>query len=378
MNNKLSRRSFLSGSAAVLATATMAPMVTSCQPKGPSFPGINDFGSKFGGVQIGAITYSWRDMPAGLENIIKYCKQTGINSIELMSGDLELFFGAPENPMRGMMRPPRPEGAQQPGGPQPAAPQGAGRPPQGANQAPPAAGRPGQGPNQAPPAGGPSPEERAAIMEKYNAEMKALRLGVKPEKVAAARKLFDDAGIGIHIVKFSPSKWSDEEIDYAFATAKAMGAKAVCDEIGEASVQKLAPFAEKHGMYAVFHNHMQFAQEGFSADPFLAVSPAVMLNFDCGHYFGSTGLNPCDFIRKYKDRIFSIHIKDKTGPNTTPGNANQVWGQGETPLAEVLLLIKKEGWPIYMDIELEYEVAPWSNQVKETKTCVQYARNILI
>ncbi|MDR2232883.1 MAG: sugar phosphate isomerase/epimerase [Tannerella sp.] len=359
MNNKLSRRNFLSGSAALLATTAMAPVVTSCQPKGPSFPGINDFGSKFGGVQIGAITYSWRNMPTGLENIIKYCKESGINSIELMSGDLETYLGAPENPMRAMMRQPRPESTQ-PAGQQPAMP-----------QAPPP-------PPPPPPADGPTQEERDAIMEKFNADMKAFRLGVTPEKVSAAKKLFDDAGIEVHIVKFSPARWSDEEIDYAFVTAKAMGANAVCDEISEAAVNRLAPFAEKHGMNAIFHNHMQYAEPGFSADPFLAVSPAVMLNFDCGHYFGSTGLNPCDFIRKYHDRIYSIHIKDKTGPNTEPKNANQVWGQGQTPLEEVLLLIKTEGWPIYMDIELEYNIAPWSDQVKETKTCVQYARNILI
>ena len=112
-------------------------------------------------------------------------------------------------------------------------------------------------------------------------------------------------------------------------------------EIGEEAVNKLGPIAEKHGMYAIFHNHMQFATEGFSYDPFLAVSPAVMMNFDAGHFFGSTGIHPNTIIEKYKDRIFTIHIKDKTGPNTDPANTNQVWGQGEVPIADVLLLLKK-------------------------------------
>ncbi|TFG43369.1 MAG: sugar phosphate isomerase/epimerase, partial [Bacteroidia bacterium] len=193
-----------------------------------------------------------------------------------------------------------------------------------------------------------------------------------------AKKLFDDAGIGIHIVKFSPARWSDEEIDYAFKAAKAMGAKGVCDEISEEAVKKLGPIAEKHGMYAVFHNHMQFATEGFSYDPFLAVSSAVMMNFDAGHFFGSTGIHPNTIIEKYHDRLFSIHVKDKTGPNTEPPNQNQVWGQGEVPLADVLLLLKKNNWPIYVDIELEYDIKPWSDAIKEVETCVQYARNILI
>ena len=336
MNKKLSRRTFLSGSAAALAAASIAPIATSCQTSSaPSFPGIYEFGSKFGGVQIGAITYSWRNMDPGLVNIVKYCKESGISSIELMSGDLETFLGAPTPPPRA----PRERGVEL------------------------------------------TPELREVqqiAQEQYNAAVKAFRLSVNPQKVAEAKKLFDDAGIGVHIVKFSPSRWSDEEIDYAFTTAKAMGAKAVCNEIGEEAAKRMAPFAEKHGMYAILHNHAQFGEPGFSADPFLAVSPSIKLNFDIGHYYGSTGLNPCDFIRKYHDRIYSIHIKDKTGPNTEPKDANQVWGQGETPLAEALLLLKNEGWPIYADIELEYDINPWSNQVKETRTCVQYARNILI
>jgi sugar phosphate isomerase/epimerase len=222
-----------------------------------------------------------------------------------------------------------------------------------------------------------TPEQEAA-RAKYNQDLKDWRLALPIVKVEEASKLFSDAGINVHIVKFSPSRWSDEEIEYAFKAAKAMGAKGVCDEISEEAVKKLGPIAEKHGMYAIFHNHMQFATEGFSYDPFLNVSPAVMMNFDAGHFFGSTGRHPNTIIEKYYNRILSIHLKDKTGPNTDPPNENQVWGQGEMPIADVLLLLKKNKWPIYCDIELEYDIKPWSNAVKETKTCVQYARQILI
>lgn len=342
----ISRRKFLGNTAAV-AAFSMVPMnfaantrSVSASSKGP------ELNSKFGGVQIGAITYSWRSMPSGIDNVIKYCKESGISSVELMSTDLEETLGAPKNPMSGMF------------GPRPAAPAGAA------------------------PAGPPQrrelTEEQKAAVAKYNADLKAWRIALPMAKVQEVKKSFDAAGISIHIVKFSPSKWSDEEIDYAFKAAKALGAKGVCEEIGMDAVKKLGPIAEKHGMYAIFHQHMQFATEGFNYDQFMAVSPAVMFNFDSGHFFGSTGLHPNTILEKYHNRIFSIHIKDKTGPKTDPANQNQVWGQGEMPLADVLLKIKKEKWPIYCDIELEYEIKPWSNAVKEVKTCVQYARNILM
>jgi len=375
IENGISRRKFL-GSTAAAAALTMVPLSfgfkeeTAAAAAGPTASDKPD--SRFGGVQIGAITYSWRSMPGGLENVIKYCKEAGVSSIELMSGDLEDYLGAPKNPMSG-----RPAGAPAAGVPPAGTAPGAARP---AGAAP--AGAPGAARPAGAPAGGfqrqPLTPEQEAARTKYAQDLKNWRVGMDMSKVAAAKKLFDDAGIGIHIVKFSPARWSDEEIEYAFKVAKAMGAKGVSEEIGEDAVKKLGPIAEKLGMYAVFHNHMQFATEGFSYDPFLAVSPAVMMNFDAGHFFGSTGIHPNIMIEKYHDRIFTIHIKDKTGPKIEPANMNQVWGQGQVPIADVLLLLKKNNWPIYVDIELEYEIKPWSDAVKEVRTCVQYARNILI
>ena len=332
--------------------------------------------SNFGGVQIGAITYSWRSMPGGVENVIKYCTDAGISSIELMSTDVEEFLGAPKNPRAGRFGPP-PSGAQRPAGTPPAAAAATPPPAAAAAVTPPPATAPGT-----PPAGPPqrrelTPEQQAAAA-KYNEDLKAWRLSIPMSKFEDVRKMFDKAGIKIHIVKFSPARWSDEEIDYAFKAAKAMGAKGVTDELGEEAVKKLGPIAAKHGMYAIFHNHMQFATPGFGYDSFLAVSPAVMMNFDGGHFFGSTGLHPNTIIEKYHDRIISVHMKDKTGPKTDPPNTNQVWGQGEAPIADILLLIKKNKWPIHCDIELEYDIKPWSNAVKETKTCVEYARQILM
>ena len=371
----ISRRKFL-GSSAALTAFSMVPLGYSCKSSTGAAAAGSGLNSKFGGVQIGAITYSWRSMPGGVENIIKYCTEAGISSIELMSNDVEDYLGAPKNPMMSMFGR---SGSGAPGG-------GAGAPtppPQTQSPPPPPPPPPGgtQG-TQQPQGGGfrrrQLTEEQQAAIAKFNQDLKDWRLSLPMSKFEEVRKMFNDAGINIHITKFSPARWSDEEIDYAFKAAKALGSKGVSEEIGDEAVKKLAPFAEKNDMYAVFHNHMQFAQEGFSYDPFLAVSPAVMLNFDSGHFFGSTGIHPNTIIEKYHDRILSIHMKDKTGPKTDPANTNQVWGQGEAPISDILLLIKDQKWPIFCDIELEYDIKPWSNAVRETRTCLHYAREILI
>ena len=288
--------------------------------------------SKFGGVQIGAISYSWRSMPSTPADIINYCLQAGISNLELMGNIVEEYLGLPAGPAR---------------------------PARGASQT----------------------KEQKEEFEKAVAAVteaqRKWRLSVSMEKYVALRKMFNDAGINIHIVKFAPSNWTDEEIDYAFKAAKAMGAKGVTNEIGDEACKRLGPFAEKHKMYAIFHQHLQPAEPGWNFDKFLAYSPNNMLNFDAGHYFGCTGLHPNDLIKRLHNRIFSIHIKDKTGPKSTPPNTNQVWGKGEMPIADMLLLLKKEKWPIYVDIELEYEVPADSDAAKEVSKCVEYAKKIL-
>jgi sugar phosphate isomerase/epimerase len=131
-------------------------------------------------------------------------------------------------------------------------------------------------------------------------------------------------------------------------------------------------------MVAIFHNHFQYADEDFDVDKLLALSPANRLNFDIGHYLGSTGKDPIAFIEKYHDQIASIHVKDKTAKgHEVKGNVNKPFGQGDTPVNEVLQLIQKNGWPIYCDIELEYKIPEGSDAVKETTICREYCRKAL-
>ncbi|HOC19270.1 MAG TPA: TIM barrel protein [Vicinamibacterales bacterium] len=212
---------------------------------------------------------------------------------------------------------------------------------------------------------------------KDKAAQRQWRLSLPMERYDAMRKKFNAAGIDVHIAKFAPSTWSDEEIDYAYEATRRLGAIGITDELGDAACQRLGKFAEKHKSLAMFHTHGQVAEPGFSFDKYLAYSPANMLNLDAGHYYGATGLHPNDVIAKYHDRMRSIHIKDKTGPRHATPNANRPFGQGETPIADILQLLKKEQWPIHVDVELEYEIPTGSDAAKETKACIDYMRNVL-
>jgi hypothetical protein len=325
-NSTISRRKFIGTTAAAAALAVVPfnySFAIGKQTKKPN--------SKVGGVQLGLTTYCYRSIPHSLEETLQYVLQSGVNTLEMRSV-LEEGLGIPQAPPR------------------------------------PAAGVVLTDAEKA---------ERARINDGLKEAQRKWRLSCPMQKYADIRKMYNNAGVDIHIAKFVPSTWSDAEIDYAYNAAKALGAYGITDEFTDEAAQRLGKFAEKHNSLAIYHTHGQFGLPGFDIDKYLGYSPANRLNLDAGHYFGSTGLHPNNIIEKYHDRIPSIHMKDKTGPKHAQPNVNKPFGQGETPIADILLLIKKEKWPINVDLELEYDIPAGSDPVKEVTKCIEYMRAIL-
>jgi len=186
------------------------------------------------------------------------------------------------------------------------------------------------------------------------------------------RKMYNDAGVTIHIHKIGFGR-SDEEIDFNFRVAKALGCVGITTERNEALAGKLAPFADKHRIWVAFHNHTNNYPVMDKDDPILDCGRHIGFNFDIGHYFaGTKGKSPIPVLEKYHDRIVSLHLKDRTADGK-----NLPWGQGETPIKEVLQLMRKEKWTFPADIELEYKIPPGSDAVKEVAKCVRYCKEAL-
>ena len=316
----LSRRAFMTGAAAIAASATMPRYALgSSGARRAGKPNSN-----FNGVQIGAITYSFRSMPGTAEDILKYVLRCGLSSVELMGDPAERFAGVPA---------------------------GGGR-------------RRGR-----------MTAEQKKARQKSQEALLNWRLSVSMEKYRALRRLYNDAGVNIHIVKFGSignAGMPDGEIEYYFNVAKALGAKGITREISEQAAEKLGSFADKHKIMIGFHNHTQMTATTYDG-PILSHGKYLGLNFDIGHYVAGTSKSPIPILEKFHDRILSLHIKDRK----VNGGPNMPFGQGDTPLALTLNLMKRERWTFPADIELEYKVPQGSDAVTEVAKCVQFCKESL-
>jgi hypothetical protein len=67
------------------------------------------------------------------------------------------------------------------------------------------------------------------------------------------------------------------------------------------------------------------------------------------------------------------------GPESAAPDTYKIWGQGQTPLADVLHLLKKhskdDGWPKHADID--DTTLTMSSSVEVVKTYVEYCKKIL-
>jgi sugar phosphate isomerase/epimerase len=352
------------------------------------FPGIQPArpNSKIEGVQIGAITYSFRSMPdQSAEATLKYTLESGISAIELMGGPVESFAGAPTGGPGGGGRG-RGAGGREGGGregerrsaPDPAtltaswngvacapAP-GGGRP----AQAGAGGGRRGGGRAEM------TPEQQSAQLEQA-AKVKAWRTTVSMDAFKKLRQMYNDAGVTIYAWKQLNPNMSDEEFEYIFNVAEVLGCSHTTLELPNdpAQLKRIGDFAMRKKIYAAYHTHTQGSMTAF--DQAFALSPGNRANVDFGHWVaaGNVGGTPMQFLEKHHERIASFHLKDRTTPEHCA--LNLAWGTGETPIKEILQLVSDNKWSIPASIELEYDIPEGSDAVKEVRRCVEYCRHAL-
>lgn len=341
--------------------------------------------SLINGVQIGTITYSFRSMPdQTAEGILRYTTQAGISAVELMGGPVTDYArrrtgyqppdaGGGRGRGRGGQRGGR-------GGSDEARP----APTASWNGVPCEPGQPGSDPvypdlavSSAASAGRadpPTPAQAAAA-----AAERKWRMSLSMDVFRDLRKMYNDAGVSIYAVK-DVRQETDEDLEYTFAVAEALGASHVTLELPSGSgaaarLERLGDWGHRKQIDVAYHTHAQGSMTAF--DEAFRISPGNTANIDLGHMVagGNRGGTPMDFLRKYHARTSSVHLKDRTRPENCA--LNLPWGEGETPIREILQLVRDNGWNIPVTVELEYPIPDGSDAVTEVRRCVDYCRRAL-
>lgn len=207
-------------------------------------------------------------------------------------------------------------------------------------------------------------------------DLRKWRLSVPLDEFRAVRKKFDEAGIHLYAYNLSfNDSFTDEEIDRGFEMAKALGVGVITASATLSSARRVVPFASRHQLTVAFHGHSDVRNPNEFATPesfkaALAMSPHFAINLDIGH-FTAANYDPVAYIRENHAKILVLHLKDRKrnqGPNTP-------WGQGDTPIREVLQLLKREKYPIRALIEYEYRGA--ADSVTEVRKCFAYCKEAL-
>src|SRR3954447_26427220 len=292
--------------------------------------------SKIDGVQIGAITYSFNRIASpDPMAIIKAYEDIGLGEAELMSNHCEALAGAPAMPAFGR------------GG-------GGG-------------GRAQLTPEQQ--------AERNAAMEK----LATWRASTNANTWKAVTNKFNDAGIDVALLCYNmQDSMKDDDIEYGFTMAQGLGVKGITTSTTLTMAKRIAPVADKHKLLVGYHGHDATNDPNQTATlesyaTLMAYGKYNGVNLDIGH-FTASNYNAVEFIQQHHAKITNLHVKDRKkdhGPNVAE------WGTGDTPIKEVLQLLKKEKYGIPANLELEYPIPQGSDIVAEAKKCFAYLKTCL-
>ena len=291
--------------------------------------------SKVAGVQIGLnVPYNFGNAQLPADEILKNTLQLGVSGLELRAQPVEVFMGA------------RPE----------------------------LIFPPGRGGRNAPQL---TPEQQAtqAAARKIAAEdLRKWRTSASLDQAKALRARYNSAGVLIEVVKVDGIfTMADDVLDYFFTLARTLGARAISTEIASNldDTKRVGQFADKHKLMVGYHGHATTTPAHWETTFGFAKFNGA--NLDIGHFIAGNNTSPVPFLKTHHARISHIHVKDRklnNGPNTP-------FGEGDTPIKEVLQLIRDNKWNIQATIEFEYQVPAGSDRMAEMAKCVQYCREAL-
>ncbi len=204
-------------------------------------------------------------------------------------------------------------------------------------------------------------------------------LTAPPSHFHEVRAKFDDAGVKLYAFAYAFRKeTTDQEIERAFQAAQAMGVKYITSSSNVSVAPRVDKYAQKYKIMVGFHGHDdtsnpdEFSLPETFARAMKGASAYIGVNLDIGHFVAAGG-DPVAYIREHHQKIVTLHIKDRKKNH----GDNLPFGEGDTPIVEVLRLLRDNKWRIPANIEYEYGEGKNLDTVAEVKKCYEYCKRAL-
>jgi len=151
--------------------------------------------------------------------------------------------------------------------------------------------------------------------------------------------------------------------------AKALGTDLITAVGPVRTLRRLDAFARTHKIRVAFHNEEEIPDIRAFEQAVQDMSGQIGFNLDIGH-FTSTGGDSVAMLKKNGGRIWDINLKDQK-KNLGPVVA---FGQGDSPIAEVLRWIRDTRFAAPVNIEQE---APGWDREAVARQALDYCRKVL-
>jgi sugar phosphate isomerase/epimerase len=196
----------------------------------------------------------------------------------------------------------------------------------------------------------------------------------KPDRFAAARARFDEAGIRC-VSYYTATIRNDAELDTAIQGAKLLGSTNITGDATGEILGRIDERCGREGLTFGIHNHFfpgkKFPYE--SPDDVLAAlkgrSKTMGATLDTGQY-ASCGHDPVEAVRKLAPHLKMVHLKDIEAAGA---EVNVLLGKGIAKIPEVVAELIKVGYSGLVAIEYEKE-GPVEEDLRME---VEYARRLM-
>jgi len=200
------------------------------------------------------------------------------------------------------------------------------------------------------------------------------RAALSPEYLRGIRGKFADAGIDIYGLSGFPGN-TEEDLGRTFDIAEILGARLVTLGITLSAAKRLAPFVEKRGFAVGLQGRPDMnasnpdtiaKPENFEAA--MAVSKNYWTSFDIGDATGG-GYDALKFVEAHHERIALLYLKDRR-----KDRLSMPWGEGDTPVKEILQLVRDRKYPIRCYLDCDYKT---TDRPADVKRSFEYAKAAL-